>query len=762
MNCCAAATLAYTASTNPTAEMDFQEQQLLHASSEIDENLMQTQFTVPDMHCVACIGKIERGLAELAQVKHVRANLSLKRVTVVWDKTIGSALIIDQALSKLGFDHTIFDVDDVPCGKNTQHGRELLIALAVAGFAAANVMLLSVSVWSGASAETAQLFHMISGLIAVPTVAFSGKPFFKSAWSALRVRRLNMDVPISLAVLLALAMSFYESLTGGKEAYFDAAVTLLFFLLIGRYLDHLMRQKARGAVEQLSRMSSRGAVCIDEHGNPGYITTNQIAKGMVLRLKPGERFPVDGEIIKGSTDIDRSLVTGESANVFVEVGERVEAGSLNLTGLIDIKATSTAKDSFLAEMQKMMEVAENGRSQYVRIADRMAQIYAPAVHLLALITFIGWMVVSSGDVQTSLYYAIAVLIITCPCALGLAVPVAHVIGANRLMQQGILMRDGSALERLAEVDNVVFDKTGTLTTGTPIITEIRGFDEKNAGLYKAMASSSSHPFSKAILDTFADVDEVGLVDVAEIPGLGVEAKCDGKMVRFGKPSWVFQITDGNHDIISNSAVALGLAGGEAVIFQLEDSLRNDAKVTIQSLKESKLGLQILSGDADTPVSNIAAAVNIDDFQSNQTPTDKIQVLERLKSEGAKTLMVGDGLNDAPSLASAHVSMAPASACDIGRLAADFIFVKPSLSAISAAHQTAITVGQIIKQNFAIALVYNCIAVPMAMMGYVTPLVAALAMSGSSIAVIANSMRINIGYKKPEPKPLTVSRKVQLA
>ena len=762
MSCCASATIAYTASTHPTAELDFQEQQLLHASSDIDENLMQTQFTVPDMHCVACIGKIERGLAKLAQVKYARANLSLKRVTVVWDKTIGSALTIDQALSKLGFDHTIFDVDDAPCGKNTQRGRELLIALAVAGFAAANVMLLSVSVWSGASAETAQLFHMISGLIAVPTVVFSGKPFFKSAWSALRVKRLNMDVPISLAVLLALAMSFYESLAGGKEAYFDAAVTLLFFLLIGRYLDHLMRQKARGAVEQLSRMSSRGAVFIDADGNLGYVTTNQIAKGMVLRLKPGERFPVDGEIVKGSTDIDRSLVTGESANVFVEVGERVEAGSLNLTGLIDIKATSTAKDSFLAEMQKMMEVAENGRSQYVRIADRMAQIYAPAVHLLALITFIGWMIVSSGDVQTSLYYAIAVLIVTCPCALGLAVPVAHVIGANRLMQQGILMRDGSALERLAEIDNVVFDKTGTLTTGTPIITEIKGFQEKNSGLYKAMASSSSHPFSKAILDMFDDADEVNLFDVVEIPGLGVEAKRDDKIVRFGKPSWVSQITVDKHDIISNSAVALGVTGGKAVIFQLEDSLRNDAKVTIENLKESKLGLQILSGDAEAPVFNIATAVNIDDFQSNQTPTDKIQVLERLKGEGSKTLMVGDGLNDAPSLASAHVSMAPASACDIGRLAADFIFVKPSLSAIYSAHQTAITVGQIIKQNFAIALVYNCIAVPMAMMGYVTPLIAALAMSGSSIAVIANSMRINIGYKKPEPKPIIVSREAQLA
>ena len=760
MSCCAASSLAYTVSANPNAEIDFQEQQLLHASSVVDDNLMQTQFTIPDMHCVACIGKIERGLAQLAPVKQVRANLSLKRVKVVWDQRDGSALEIDQELDKLGFDHTIFDIEDTLSGGDAQRGRALLLALAVAGFAAANVMLLSVSVWSGATAETARLFHLISGLIAVPTVAFSGQPFFKSAWSALCAKRLNMDVPISLAVLLALGMSLYESLTGGEEAYFDAAVTLLFFLLIGRYLDHLMRQKARGAVEQLSRMTSKGAILIDEDGIPSFIATNEIKQGMVLRLKAGERFPVDGEIVNGITDIDRSLVTGESTSVSAGIGEKVEAGALNLTGLIDIKATSTSKDSFLAEMQKMMEVAENGRSQYVRIADRMAQIYAPAVHLLALITFVIWMIVSSGDFHTSIYYAIAVLIITCPCALGLAVPVAHVIGANRLMQEGILMRDGSALERLAEIDSIVFDKTGTLTNGEPVITDIKGFNEKHSFLYKAIASCSSHPFSKAVLVMFDDADEVILNDIIEIPGFGVEAKYKEKVVRFGKPEWVLEITKGNHTQIANSCVVFGMENKEPVTFELEDCLRDDAITTIQAFREKDFGLKILSGDADMPVSKVADTTGVNDFASNLTPADKIKVLESLKQKGTKTFMIGDGLNDAPALASAHVSMAPASACDIGRLASDFIFIKSSLSAVLSAHQTAVSVGQIIQQNFAIALAYNCIAVPTAMMGYITPLIAALAMSGSSIAVIANSMRINSGVKKQQLEQSNLIHEVQ--
>ena len=499
MSCCGAATLAYQGQDEADDTFDFYEDQLRQSSSLIDENLMQTNFTVPDMHCAGCIGKIERGLAKLEHVTRVRANLSLKRVTVVWDRNNGSATEIDRTLSQLGFEHSIFDFEETSSGGDGQRGRDLLLALAVAGFASANIMLLSVSVWSGANEETAQLFHLISGLIAVPTVAYSGQPFFKSAWTALRAMRMNMDVPISLAVILALLMSLYESLTGGSEAYFDAAVTLLFFLLIGRYLDHLMRQKARGAVEQLARMSSRGAIHIDENGEASFLPTSEIQKGMRLRLKPGERFPVDGQVVMGATDIDRSLVTGESDHVSVGVGELIEAGALNLTGMIDIKATSTAEDSFLAEMHKMMEVAENGRNQYVRIADRMAQIYAPAVHLLALVTFLLWMFVSGGDFHTSIYYAIAVLIITCPCALGLAVPVAHVVGANRLMRQGVMMRDGSALERLAEIDTVVFDKTGTLTSGSPTVIRMKNYNESNDGLYKALSACSSHPFSKAIL-----------------------------------------------------------------------------------------------------------------------------------------------------------------------------------------------------------------------------------------------------------------------
>ncbi len=722
------------------------EEQLLATSVDLEDGLRQIEFSVPDMHCVACIGSIERGLSGILSVNRVRANLSSRKVMVIWNTDIGSALEIDQQLDALGFSHSPFDRDDEASDVDVQRGQKLLLSLVVAGFAAANIMLLSVSVWSGADQETAQLFHLISGLICVPAIGYAGQPFFKSAWSALRVGRLNMDVPISLAVLLALGMSCYESLTGGEEAYFDAAVTLLFFLLIGRYLDHLMREKARGAVARLSQLSARGAVVIEADGRTRYMPTDEIEPGMRLRINAGARFPVNATIVSGSSELDRSLVSGESNSVLVEPGTDIEAGTLNLTAQIEIEATSNASGSFLAEMQQMMEAAENGRGTYVGIADRMARIYAPAVHLLALATFVFWMVHSSGDVHTALYTAIAVLIITCPCALGLAVPVAHVIAANRLMRDGILMRDGTALERLAEIDTAVFDKTGTLTMGKPEIRNAGKIDKQHAPFWKALADGSNHPFAKAVSELLCDVEAKPLTTMREIPGYGVEAEFDGKRIRFGKPDWVAELSRDDADQAFESAVAFAIEDGQITQLELSDTLRPEALPTLKRLAARGVAIEILSGDNTNAVSRVARKLNLAEWQAEKNPAEKIARLNELKNNGHTPLMIGDGLNDAPALANAHVSMAPASACDVGRLAADFVFTSSSLSAVNGAYGVALKTLQIVRQNFCLALAYNCIAVPLAMAGFVTPLIAAIAMSTSSILVITNSMRIET-FKK---------------
>ncbi|MEM9277074.1 MAG: heavy metal translocating P-type ATPase [Pseudomonadota bacterium] len=751
MSCCAATAASPEQIAETKSRLDrLEEERLRSASVDLGDGRYKTDFIVPDMHCAGCIGAIERGLASHAPVQQVRANLSMKTVSVIWNAKRGDGLKIAEKLEQLGFEHHLSGNNDL-ANTETSASKSLLLALAVAGFAAANIMLLSVSVWSGADEETAILFHLISGLIAVPTVAFSGQPFFKSALKALSAKRLNMDVPISLAVLLALGMSIYESLTGGEEAYFDASVTLLFFLLIGKYLDQLMRQKARGAVERLHTLSAKDGVLVGSDEELHQIPLADIKTGMRLRIFPGERFPVNAKIIRGNSNLDRSHVTGESEQVEACTGDTVEAGTLNLTSVLDVTAIATAEDSFLGEMRQMMEVAEQGRGNYVRVADRMAQIYAPAVHLLALLTFVAWMFVTGGDWHPSLYTAIAVLIITCPCALGLAVPVAHVIGANRLMRNGILMRDGTALERLAEVDSIIFDKTGTLTTASPAVVSVHGYDESISELLKTLAVNSSHPCSKAV-DKF--LDSSGNTDVAQLtehPGLGLEAVFEGKTVRFGKPEWVAEISADREADLETYSISFAVEGSAPFHFIVSDSLREDAVVTVENLTGRNLQLEILSGDRFSKVSEIARKVGIDRFFSGQAPAEKIDRINAVKLQGRKVLMIGDGINDAPSLAASHVSMVPASASDVGRQSADLVFVRESLGAVPFALDISSVTARIVRQNFGIAIAYNCIAVPLAMLGHVTPLVAAIAMSASSIVVVANSFRINVakaGIEKP--------------
>ncbi len=742
-----------------------EEERVIAASERLDDQRFQTSFLVPDMHCAGCIGTIERGLLSMPQVESVRANLTTRRVAVCWTKGSKHGTEILNFLNRLGFDASLDDLKQTLVDQDAAKGRRLLSSMAVSGFAAANIMLLSISVWSGAEPQTAQLFHLISGIIAVPAEAYAGRPFFQSAFSALSARRLNMDVPISLAVVLALLMSLFESLSGGAEAYFDAAVTLLFFLLIGRYLDHLMRHKARGAADRLARMSSKGAVLIEQGCPPRFIELAEIKPGMCLRVNAGERLPVNGEVLSGESDIDRALVTGESQSQSCRAGDRLEAGVLVLTGSIDIRSTSDAKTSFLAEITQMIQAAERGRSFYVSIADRMARIYAPVVHILALLTFIGWTLATSGDWHLAIYVAIAVLIVTCPCALGLAVPVVHVIAAQRMMDHGLLMRDGQTLERLNEIDHVIFDKTGTLTMAEPTVSASSQLSDQPLAVINALAEKTSHPAAKAVsrhIQSLAEgpsVDrQADLTSLSERAGYGVEAIWQNQRVRLGRPTWVAEIAAGNNLEIKHHGVMFAVENREIIGFTLEDDLRPGAEATILELRRMGFAVSILSGDQPEAVRRVAERLGIEEYLSSLTPQEKIQHVQQRQAQGEKILMVGDGLNDAPALAAGHASMAPASASDVGRLASDVIFTRSDLSAVATACQIARRAQVLVRQNFALALLYNSVAVPLAVLGFVTPLIAAIAMSSSSLIVIANSLRLtrfsNLG-KSTQDRPRLV-------
>jgi P-type Cu2+ transporter len=724
--------------------------EMLLASRPVHDGLRQTDLSVPDIHCGGCLHQIEAALNKLDGVASARANLSARRVTILWRGDAPSPFI--RVLESIGYRAHLHDI---ATDRKDPVLSQLLLALAVSAFASSNIMLLSVSVWSGAEPATRDLFHWISALIALPTLAYSGRIFFVSAWRSLRHGLTNMDVPISVGVLLTFAMSLYETIHHGPYAYFDAAVSLLFFLLIGRTLDHVMRERARQAVDGLARLSPRGALVLQPDGTRTYLPIDEIEPGKTILLAAGERVPVDARVIRGTSELDHSLVSGESAPRSVGEGAELQAGVLNLTGPLTIVATATATDSFLAEIMRMMEAVETGRSAYRRIADRAAQLYAPLVHSLAFLTFAGWVIVA-GDAHFAVTAAVAVLIVTCPCALGLAVPMVHVVCARRLFEKGIMIRDGSALERLASVDTVIFDKTGTLTSGQPRLAMQGSSDADALGIAAAIAAHSRHPYSQALAALGHDPRQIIFDTVSETPGDGVEALLGKKVYRLGRPAWAIANRFAS-EAAHGATVVLAINGKALACFDLDDQLRAGAAEAVTQLKSSGAFVEILSGDSDARVQEIARQLDLT-WTAVARPADKIRRIEAFQQAGNKVLMVGDGLNDAPALRAADVSMAPASASDIGRRAADFVFLRESLDAVPQAIAISRAAGALVRQNFALAVLYNIVAVPLAVMGEVNPLLAAIAMSLSSVTVVMNALRLRTSWQARTTRPAAVQQK----
>ena len=691
--------------------------------------LERTLLAVPGMHCAGCMGKVERGLGAMPGVASARVNLSARTVTVEHAAQPTSHDLV-AALAGLGFEAQARRDELAP---RLSAARPLLAPLAVAGFAAMNVMLLSVSVWSGAEGSTRELFHWISALIGVPAIAYAGQPFFRSAWQALRRGRTNMDVPISLGVLIAGGLSLYETAVGGEHAWFDAALMLLTFLLAGRVLDAMMRDRARAGVDALLSQAAQGAMVIGADGAPTWIESEALAPGMVMRVAAGERLAADGEIVSGHSRFDQSLLTGESAPVALGTGETALAGTLNLDAPVDVHVSQAGRDTTLAEIARLMEAANQSRSVYVRIADRAARLYAPAVHLLAALTVAGWLLAGASLYQ-ALVIGVAVLIITCPCALGLAVPVAQVVASGSLMRAGIMVKDGSALERLAAVDRALLDKTGTLTLGRPQPDPalIAALAPDEAGVALALASHSRHPLSRALAAALAGalVPTARIEGTDERAGEGVFAVWNGHRVALRRPETAS----------GGIAVALEIEGRPIRLIPFTDRLRPDAGTALAQLAALGIESSILSGDRPEAVAEVARATGLT-AQSNARPDEKQAAVSRLRNAGRKVLVVGDGLNDGPALAAADASIAPGSASDVGLQASDLVFVQDSLLALPRSVRAARRTMAVVKQNFALAIGYNILAVPLAMAGLVTPLIAAAAMSASSLIVVANSLRL---------------------
>ncbi len=695
-------------------------------------------FIIENMNCGGCMRAIENAAGALGGVQTVRANLSAKRLTVHFDPARLDGQTIIDALDRAGFRAAEF----TEATALARPDKDLLRRIGVAGFAVANIMLLSVSVWAGLAsdmdASTATLFHWLSALIALPAIAYAGQPFFRSAADALKGRRLNMDVPISLAILLATTMSLYQTTRGSDQVYFDAAVMLLFFLLIGRYLDRYMRVRAQGAAQNLMGLRASRATVLNEDGQTRRVQSAEVAVGEVVLVAAGEGVPVDGLVQSGTSDVDESLITGESRPRTVGAGNTVYAGTVNLSTPLRVEATASDETTLLADLARLMEAAEQSKGRYVRLADRAAKVYAPVVHVLGALTFLGWLASGAGW-ETSLTIAIAVLIITCPCALALAVPTVQVAAASRLFGKGVVLKSADGLERLSEIDTIVFDKTGTLTLGKPSLVNGSNIDDTILKQAAALACVSRHPYSQAIVRAAEsrDLEIVPAENVHEEPGSGLMRESDGHCEKLGSAEWC------GIDAAPNARASLYFRLNDAppIAFDFEDRLRNDALEIVDRLRQAGFSTKLLSGDHADAVERIGTELGFRDARSATKPDEKIAYLEQLRESGRVPLMVGDGLNDAPSLAAAHASLSPSTAAQISQQTSDAIFQGDSLAPVVELLAVARQAKKMAFQNFALATLYNSICIPLAAAGFVTPLIAAIAMSTSSIVVTANAIRM---------------------
>jgi len=704
---------------------------------------------VENLHCAGCVNRVERALNGQAGVSEARLNMTSRRLRILFDPLRADPDDLAKSVISLGYGVVPFDPAALAAGDRAED-KLLLRSLAVAGFAAANVMLLSVSIWAGTASgdmgpATRDFMHWLSALIALPAVAYAGRPFFRSASAALRSWSVNMDVPISLAVVLATGMSLYETATGGAHAYFDAAVMLLFFLLIGRYLDRRARSRAESAAEQMTLLDATAAKVKQPDGSLCATPIDFVVPGMTVSVAPGDRAPVDGTVVSGYSSVDTSLVTGESVARSVGPGDELFAGTVNQDGTLEVEVSATGADTLLGEIAKLMEAAEQGRARYTRLADRAARIYAPAVHGFALLAFVGWMLVGGLAWQPALLIAVAVLIITCPCALGLAVPAVQVVATGRLMRQGIIVKSGDALERLAEIDTVVFDKTGTLTLGQPKLANPDDILAADLRAAASLAAASTHPLARALVAAAGAVPVAS--QVREQPGMGIEGLVNGGTARLGNHDWCGIETD-REEQGDRSELWFSRPEQPPIRFIFDDEVRPDAADVIAALRRNGLAVELLSGDRRDVTRRLAKRAGIGQWMAEQRPGDKVARLEHLARRGRKVLMIGDGLNDAPALTAAHASISPARAADISRTAADVIIQGEALAPVLEALGVARRARRLVFQNFALAAAYNMIALPLAVAGFVTPLIAAAAMSGSSLVVTLNAMRLALRRGRP--------------
>ncbi|KAA2213995.1 heavy metal translocating P-type ATPase [Teichococcus oryzae] len=687
------------------------------------------ELMVAGLTCGACVWLVEQALAAEPDVRSARAALSTRRLTITWDGPATRADALAALVARLGFRVVPFSPACLRAAEDAE-GRELARALGIAAFGAMNVMLVSVAVWVGVDMGegTRAALHWLAALIGLPTVLVAGRPLYRRAWEGLRAGRINMDFAVSLGVLATTAMSLSETLRNGEYTWFDGATALLALLLAGRLLDRGARRRARQAAAELLALQ-QGMVTRLTPGGREMVAVEAVRPGDRILVAAGERLRLDGWLEEASASLDASAVTGESLPRAFQSGDALPAGAVNMGAPLTLRVTHAVPDGSLAGLTRALEGAEQARGRFRSIADKAAAFYVPVVHAVAALTFLGWWLGVGVSWQAALVPAVAALIITCPCGLAIAVPAVQVVAAGALFRRGVLVATPNALERLSGVDHVVLDKTGTVTEGRPAL--LPG-DWTEADLDEAacLAAASRHPLCRAL--AAARPGAAPARDVVEFPGRGLACGA----ARLGSATFLGLPADGTGLTLWWRAAP----DQPAVAFRFADRLRPDAAVAVASLRQLGLTVELLSGDAHPAVAAVAAQLGIDEWRAGVTPEGKAARLAALRQAGRRPLMVGDGINDMAALAMAAASAVPEDATDSAACAADLV-LRGGPGALPEAVRIARRAQRAARQNIAFSLSYNVVAVPTAILGFCTPLIAALVMASSSLIVIGNALRV---------------------
>jgi Cu2+-exporting ATPase len=694
------------------------------------KGLRELDLIVSGLTCGACVWLVEQALAAEPDVLKARASLSARRLTVAWRGPASRANDLAGLVARLGFKVAPWSPACLRATEDAE-GRALVRALGIAAFGAMNVMLVSIAVWVGTDMEpeTRHLMHWLAALIGLPTVLVAGMPFYRSAWGAIRAGRVNMDLAVSIGVLATTLMSLSETFRNGEYTWFDGATSLLALLLAGRVLDRAMRRRARQSMAELLALQEGTVALRLADGTTRAVPAENVRAGDVVLVAAGERLRLDGTA-EEPVLLDISATTGESVPREIPPRTLVEAGAVNMGAAFALTVAAAARDGSLAQLARLLERAEQGRGRFVSIADKAARAYVPVVLAIATLTFLGWWLGVGVAWQAALVPAVATLIVTCPCGLAIAVPAVQVAAVGALFRRGVLVASPTALERLASADHAVLDKTGTLTEGRPELIADDTLDPAVLRSAAGMARASRHPLAQALVRACPEAPAVP--GVREIPGKGLMRGS----ARLGSPAFCGLPDDQG----SGMELVHCVAGEPATVFRFADRLRGDAGEAVAELRALGLDTELLSGDGAGAVEAAAAAAGIGPWQARATPADKAHRIESLRAAGHSPLMVGDGINDAAALSLAHVSMSPGTGTDVAQAASDIVLRAEGLRALPAAIRVARKAQALARQNIAFSLAYNVVAVPMAVLGFVTPLIAAVVMASSSIIVITNALR----------------------